>query len=253
VGQLVGRGFGSSRYNQPGFGRSGQMGFARIVSVLALAAALQAPDAPAIARGGSEEFAQGKFAELIMRFDAQMKAAATEMLLRQTLMQLTGQVGAFEKVDGSTDCKDAGTVTLCITPLLFERRRILLRIAVNGEGQIAGLTIAGSQPRGGAGGTPPAASVAPPDRNIDVVTGNITMPGVLRLPDGPGPHPLIVLVHGSGAHDADETIGPNKPFRDLAEGLARQGVATLRYVKRNRGNAIELSRSPRRPPSTRSP
>jgi dienelactone hydrolase len=41
-------------------------------------------------------------------------------------------------------------------------------------------------------------------------------------------------VHGSGAHDADETIGPNKPFRDLAEGLAARGIATLRYVKRNR-------------------
>jgi dienelactone hydrolase len=41
-----------------------------------------------------------------------------------------------------------------------------------------------------------------------------------------------VLVHGSGPNDRDETIGPNKPFRDLAQGLAAAGIATLRYDKR---------------------
>jgi dienelactone hydrolase len=41
-----------------------------------------------------------------------------------------------------------------------------------------------------------------------------------------------VLVHGSGPNDADESLGPNKPFRDLALGLAAHGVATSRYDKR---------------------
>lgn len=44
---------------------------------------------------------------------------------------------------------------------------------------------------------------------------------------------MVVMVQGSGATDKDETIAPNAPFRDLAHGLARQGVATLRYDKRN--------------------
>ena len=44
----------------------------------------------------------------------------------------------------------------------------------------------------------------------------------------------VVLVHGSGPNDADETIGANKPFKDLAWGLASRGVAVLRYVKRTR-------------------
>lgn len=44
----------------------------------------------------------------------------------------------------------------------------------------------------------------------------------------------VVFVHGSGAHDRDETIGPNAPLRDLAIGLAARGIASLRYEKRTR-------------------
>jgi alpha-beta hydrolase superfamily lysophospholipase len=44
--------------------------------------------------------------------------------------------------------------------------------------------------------------------------------------------PVVVLTHGSGPHDRDETIGPNKPFRDIAHGLAAAGIASLRYDKR---------------------
>jgi hypothetical protein len=42
----------------------------------------------------------------------------------------------------------------------------------------------------------------------------------------------LVLVHGSGPTDRDETVGALKPFRDLAWGLASQGIAVLRYDKR---------------------
>ncbi len=58
------------------------------------------------------------------------------------------------------------------------------------------------------------------------------LPATLALPKGEGPFPAIVLVHGSGPNDRDETIGPNKPFKDIAWGLASSGVAVLRYDKR---------------------
>lgn len=64
--------------------------------------------------------------------------------------------------------------------------------------------------------------------------GHGALPGTLTLPAGDGPFAAVVLVHGSGAHDRDETIGPNKPFRDLAHGLAGRGIAVLRYEKRTR-------------------
>jgi dienelactone hydrolase len=57
-------------------------------------------------------------------------------------------------------------------------------------------------------------------------------PAVLCVPKSPSPAPMVVMLQGSGPNDRDETIGPNKPFRDLAWGLAQRGVATLRFDKR---------------------
>ena len=54
------------------------------------------------------------------------------------------------------------------------------------------------------------------------------------VPPGSGPHPSVVLVHGSGLSDMDGTGGANRPYRDLALGLASRGVAVLRYDKRPR-------------------
>ncbi len=58
------------------------------------------------------------------------------------------------------------------------------------------------------------------------------LPCVLSIPKGEGPFPVVVLVHGSGPNDRDETLGPNKPFRDIAWGLASRKIAVFRYDKR---------------------
>jgi len=60
--------------------------------------------------------------------------------------------------------------------------------------------------------------------------------GILTLPDGAGaemPVPAVVLVHGSGSSNMDEKVGKLTPFKDLAEGLALKGIASIRYDKRS--------------------
>ena len=57
--------------------------------------------------------------------------------------------------------------------------------------------------------------------------------GILTLPNEViKPIPGVVLVHGSGASNIDENIGKVKPFKDLAEGLSKNGIAVIRYDKR---------------------
>ena len=68
------------------------------------------------------------------------------------------------------------------------------------------------------------------------------LPGTLAIPVVGKQLPAVVLVHGSGPHGRDGTIGPNRPLRDLATGLASQGIVVLRYDKRTAVYAEELAR-----------
>jgi dienelactone hydrolase len=80
--------------------------------------------------------------------------------------------------------------------------------------------------------TESAVEIGPPSR---------ALPATFTRPRVDAPVPAVVLVHGSGPHDRDETILANRPFRDLAAGLASRGIAVLRYEKRTFGaNAATL-------------
>ena len=64
--------------------------------------------------------------------------------------------------------------------------------------------------------------------------------GMLTLPEGPGPFPAAVLVHGSGSSNMDEKVGKLTPFKDIALGLAQRGVATIRYDKRSFTHGLKM-------------
>ncbi|TLS48522.1 alpha/beta fold hydrolase [Paenibacillus antri] len=110
----------------------------------------------------------------------------------------------------------------------FERMNFKVSLAINGERQrLVGLLL-----------QPAAAEAEAPDAVVEeeVVVGAGTayeLGGTLTLPAAAeGPVPAVVLVQGSGPSDRNETAGAYTPFRDLAWGLAQQGIAVLRYDKR---------------------
>ncbi|MGH8114691.1 MAG: alpha/beta hydrolase family protein, partial [Rhodanobacteraceae bacterium] len=63
----------------------------------------------------------------------------------------------------------------------------------------------------------------------------------LTLPAGEWLFQEVVLVGGSGPNDLDETVGGSKPFRDIANGLAAAGIASLRYDKRQTDYPLQMS------------
>jgi uncharacterized protein len=58
------------------------------------------------------------------------------------------------------------------------------------------------------------------ERDVTVDAMGLPVPGTLSVPHAGGRVPGVVLLAGSGPHDRDETIGVNKPLKDLAWGLA---------------------------------
>jgi hypothetical protein len=70
--------------------------------------------------------------------------------------------------------------------------------------------------------------------------GGVTLAGALTVPDGPGPHPAVVLVSGLGPNDRDGVVIPgvaDRVYGDWARALTRRGVAVLRYDKRGIGRS----------------
>ena len=68
--------------------------------------------------------------------------------------------------------------------------------------------------------------------------------GMMTLPsDLSNPVPAVVMVHGSGASNMDEKVFKLTPFKDLAEGFARHGIASLRYDKRTFVHARRMIRN----------
>ena len=65
--------------------------------------------------------------------------------------------------------------------------------------------------------------------------------GILTLPDNTqNKVPAVVFVHGSGSSNMDEKVYKLTPFKDLAEGLAKHGIASVRYDKRSFAHGLKI-------------
>ena len=207
-----------------------------IVLVAGLWAAAQvAPDYAARGRATVAAMAAGKFAAVESGYSAKMAAALPAGRLADIWKQVQAQVGAYQEVEKAS-VVEAGGLHTAVLACRFAKATLNVVLAFDGDGRIAGLRFAPAAVPSASGWAPPAYAhpAAFHEEQVRVGTAPWTLPGTLTLPSGAGPFPAVVLVPGSGPEDGDETIGPNKPFKDLAWGLASRGIAVLRYVKRTR-------------------
>lgn len=184
--------------------------------------------------------AKQNYAAAVEQYDATMKAALPEAKLRETWEAVQTQAGPFKKQVSARALKVQGYDVVLVT-CQFEKTKLDTKVVFDSKGKVAGLFFVPS--------TLPAQALAPPpyaqtnafrEREAKVGDGKWALPATLTLPQGTGPWPAIVLVHGSGPQDRDETVAANKPFRDLAWGLGSGGIAVLRYEKRTKAHAAEL-------------
>ena len=204
------------------------------VAVLA-AASCAKPSATQVAEGMVDSMAKGDFASATKHFDATMKAAMSAEGLGPVWSQFAAQAGAFKSRTGSREAQEAGYQMVYVT-CQFEKTTMDIKVVFDKDGKITGLGFVPHVSAADAQYSPPAYADMDrfDEREVTVGTGEWQLPGTLTMPKGEGPFPAVVLVHGSGPNDRDETIGPNKPFKDIAWGLASRGIAVLRYDKRSK-------------------
>ncbi len=188
---------------------------------------------------------RGDYKTAVRDFDATMlKVSGPDKLETLWTKQLPAQLGAF-KQQGPARRETYQGYEIVLVTCSFEKALLDARIVFDKTGKIAGFQFVPPAPP--AKYEPPAYADASKFGEIDVTVGSgqWALPGTLTMPKGPGPFPGLVLVHGSGPNDRDETLGPNKPFKDLAWGLATRGIAVLRYDKRSKVHGKRILADPK--------
>jgi hypothetical protein len=134
-----------------------------------------------------------------------------------------------------------GGVVVVKVPVTCEHGQLAVVVSVTEAGQLIGIQLAPASAAAPIAPWEPPANADPDtfdERDIMVGSGSLAVPGTLSLPRQNGPRPAVVLLAGPGPMDRDATIGRNKPFKDLAWGLASAGVAVLRLDKATRTDGL---------------
>ena len=173
-----------------------------------------------------------KFDKAVTFFDESVSNEVNAVVLKNTWNQLFSKVGNI-KSTGKPRIERADSITIVYIPCVFDDAILDMKVPFSAGDKILGFFFV-AHPDAGDYHLPSYADTSlVKEQDITVVTGKFKMPGKYIHPKNvKGKIPVVVLVHGSGSNDMDETIEANKPFKDLAYALAKQGIGVIRYDKR---------------------
>jgi hypothetical protein len=217
----------------------------------------QRPRAEAASRGGKQRsairspaararrfvglLAAHDFQTAAALFDAPMKAALSPSRLAKAWADLEQDGGRFKTIT-HVKLQRRGSMTAATVELQLARGRHQARVVFDARHRVTGLFFKPVPPPWK---PPPYARVARfREQDVTVGAGEWATPGTLSVPSGKGPFPALILVHGSGPNDRDESSasGPRRVFKDLAWGLASRGIAVVRYDKRTLTHGRKLEK-----------
>ncbi len=176
-------------------------------------------------------------AALLMMADTMRTAMAGQV--KAVWENLTASFGAFKEA-GAWQASIADGYDIIELTLVFDRAKLIQRTVFDGEGQVAGLFYTPGEVVAQA--APPAGFTEQPIQ-VDAGTG-FPLEGLLSLPESGEVLAGLVLVQGSGPSDRNEKLYANTPFQDLAWGLAKRGIAVVRYDKRTFVYGQQIAKSP---------
>ena len=195
-----------------------------------------------IAADVASDLANHRIAEIVARFTPDMAMGLPAPTLDKVWSGVLQHGGAVRELGPARLVQVSGAgAALVIVPIRLERMALDLKVSVAHD-KVAGLFMSPAEAPAPAWSAPAYVEAAAfTDVEVTIGAAPTALGGTLSLPKTAEKVPAVVLIHGSGPNDRDETIGPNRPFRDIAEGLASRGVAVLRFDKRTKVHREQLS------------
>lgn len=215
------------------------------LAALSVAAQQSETESPAVTAGKEviQEIVAGQFSQVEAQYDAQMTAVLPPGKLAAGWATLLEQAGSFDSIVAATSSKFQ-TYDVVVIECKFQNGLFDARIAFDREVRISNLSFRPYKELGEWAPPAYANSDSFSEQPLVLVNGKYELPGTLTMPKGSRRFPAVVLLQGSGPQDEDETIGPNKPLKDLAWGLASRGIAVFRYTKRTQKYGVQSSDDP---------
>lgn len=181
----------------------------------------------------------GDYGHVRERFDDAMNAAlASDLALAAMWSAIETQFGQLERQVSST-VQHQDPYTIVLVSCVFALAPMDVRLVFDASGRLAGIQITPTQDVEAYGERPQTPKPPFPYAATEVLypntVGGIEIGGTLTLPEGPGPHPAVLLITGSGSQDRDETLFGHKSFFVIADHLTRSGIAVLRVDDRGVG------------------
>ncbi|HET8829090.1 MAG TPA: DUF3887 domain-containing protein [Pelobium sp.] len=173
----------------------------------------------------------GNYEKAYAFFDISVQDKIKLENLQALWTQMEAKLGEFKSIDGVQN-KIKEDFQLVILNLAFTNDSQPFQLSFNKANKIAGIFLLPKSPESAYKLPSYADTATYTEKLVTIKSGKFELPAMLTLPKDSVNVPVLILVHGSGPSDMDESIGPNKPFKDIATGLASKGIASLRYVKR---------------------
>jgi hypothetical protein len=176
----------------------------------------------------------GDFTAIREMFAETLRPLVAAETLRAAWSAEVERLGPLTTIGTPVAGKAIGGAHVVRVPLTFERGALTLVLSLIEGSGLTGLQLAPIDADEPGAAWQPDASIDPDsfdEIEVTVGAGPLAVPGTLSLPRHGAPHTAVILLVGSGPQDRDETIGRNKPFKDIAWGLAQLGVAVMRFDK----------------------
>mgnify|MGYP003575693614 CR=1 FL=1 len=174
-------------------------------------------------------FAAGKFEEAHAYFSEEGKTKVTAENLKQFWATMEGRMGKVKSID-ATGSKNQGEFYAVNVSGEFQYDKQDFILLFDKTEKLVGLHLPPKAITYRAPGY--ADSTLYKEKSTYIEWPGHQLAAIVTTPKDGNSFPIVILVHGSGPNDMDETLGPNKPFKDIAAGLAVNGIASVRYVKR---------------------